>query len=156
MRAHQPGIPRGEAKTKPVRSLAVQRTLDEIIPRRGAQLTFPQRRPEILGRGRVDLPELLAWVGTLTLARDVLHLDARLPAYVLHRIDEVETKPLLHEREDVALLVANEADVSAPGRHGEVRILSLVERTGPAKAVAHALQLHVFADDRDDVRRLAD
>src|SRR5438552_8354324 len=50
---------------------------------------------------------------------------------------------------------ANEAHDSAARRHLEVRVLALMERARPAKAVADALELYELTDDRDDVSLLA-
>src|SRR5439155_19764399 len=81
--------------------------------------------------------------------------DARLRANPFHRFDEVQAKPLLDEREHVALLAADEAVVAAARRHGEVVVFALMEGTGSAEARAHALELDEFADDRDHVGFLA-
>src|SRR5690606_35753094 len=52
-----------------------------------------------------------------------------------------------------ALLAADEAGVAAARQHREVRVRPLVEGAGPAPHAARLLELHVLADDRDDVRR---
>src|SRR5215510_7577448 len=62
---------------------------------------------------------------------------------------------LLYEGEDVARLTAHEALVTAPQCDGEVVVLPVVEGTRPSEAVTDALELHVLADDRDDVRLFA-
>src|SRR6185503_8920541 len=95
--------------------------------------------------------------GSLLLAaRDLLHIDARLRADVFHGVHEIEAEPLLHEGEDVTLLVADEAHVSAARRHREVGILPLMERARAPEAVAHALELHQLTHDGDDVGLFAD
>src|SRR5689334_18915492 len=83
------------------------------------------------------------------------YFDAGACADPLHRLHEVEPEALLHEGEDVSLLVAHEAVVAATRRHGEVVVRSLMEGTGPPIAVADALELHEFADDLHDVGFLA-
>ena len=83
------------------------------------------------------------------------HFDACPRANPLHCLDEIEAKVLLREGEDVALLAALEAGVAALRRDGEIVVFAVMKRTRAAKAVADALQLHELADDRDDVRLVA-
>src|SRR3954471_9115681 len=62
---------------------------------------------------------------------------------------------LLDEGKDVALLSTDEAGIAAASRDGKIGVRAVMERTRAAKAVARALERHVLADDRDDVRAFA-
>ena len=92
----------------------------EIVARRLCPSGDPTAASKKLGGGRVHFPERLARIALLGVLRDFAHLDARLLAHPLHRLDEVEAEVLLDEGEDVARLAAHEAVVAAVRRHGKV------------------------------------
>ena len=82
--------------------------------------------------------------------------DAGLAGQELDGADEVEVLDLAHERDDVALGPAAEAVVDVLlGVDRERAGLLAVERAQPAEAAPDPLELHVLADDGDDVGRFA-
>ena len=156
VRAHQAQFARRESEPEAIRGLARHAALRQILARRRAVVALPQHLAEPPRGGRVELPKRLARIGTLAAALHLPHFDAGLLADVLHRLDERETEPLLHEGEHRSLFAAHEAGVPALGLHREVVVRALMERAGAAVHRPHFLEAHVLADDGDDVRRLRD
>jgi hypothetical protein len=103
-----------------------------------------QRRPALLLRAR------LVALGSRQVV--VRHRHAHLTGQILHRIDEAHPAVLGQELDRIAARAAAEAVIELLARADrEARRFLGMERAQPAEVRAAFLQLHVAADDLDDV-----
>src|ERR1051326_5247991 len=155
--AHRGNVARRIADTESIGILARQPARREIFARELAGRRLPELRSEEFGNRRVHLPKRLARILLVAApGGDFPNLHTDFRPDPLHRLGEIEAELLLHEREHVARLTADEAFVTAGRGDRKVGILPMVKRARSAKTVANALELHELADDGDNVRFLSD
>ena len=154
--AQEPDLARREPEPEPLGRLTGDVAALEVIARRLPDRLIPQHALEILRRGRIELPHGLAWVGPLAARLDFPNLDPGLLGDGAHGRGPVHTEALLQEAEYVAVFVADEAVIHPLlGRHREVPVRALMERARAAPVGAHTAQVHVLADDLDDIGGVA-